>query len=91
MLAFPVARAPIYRMFLPQGGLQAYTRHCRLREAAQELVLMPQLSVLEIGYGLGFNSASDFSRAFSRQYQMSARDYREQIAVSLFQDNLLNK
>lgn len=78
MQAFPVARSTIYRMFVPHGGLHAYIRHCRLREAAQELVVMPQLSVTEIGYGLGFNSASDFSRAFSRQYDMSPRDYRAQ-------------
>ena len=91
MQAFPVARSTIYRMFEPQGGLHAYIRHCRLREAAQELVMMPQLAVSEIGYGLGFNSASDFSRAFSRQYRMSPRDYREQIAVALFQNNLFNK
>lgn len=78
MQAFPVARSTIYRMFVPHGGLHAYIRHCRLREAAQELVVMPQLSVTAIGYGLGFNSASDFSRAFSRQYDMSPRDYRAQ-------------
>lgn len=89
--AFPAARATIYRMFEPQGGLQAYIRHCRLHEAARELVVMPRLSVSAIGYGLGFNSASDFSRAFSRQYSMSPRDYRERIDVSLFQDNLFNK
>lgn len=91
MQAFPVARSTIYRMFVPHGGLQAYIRHCRLREAAQELVLLPQLSVTEIGYGLGFNSASDFSRAFSRQYDMSPRDYRAQTSVSLFQNNLFDK
>lgn len=89
--AFPAGRATIYRMFEPQGGLQAYIRHCRLREAAQELVEMPRLSVSAIGYGLGFNSASDFSRAFNRQYNMSPRDYREQVDVSLFQDNLFSK
>ncbi|MYM25875.1 helix-turn-helix domain-containing protein [Duganella sp. FT135W] len=78
MRAFPVARATIYRMFESQGGLHAYIRHCRLREAAYELVTLPQLAVADIGLGLGFNSASDFSRAFSRQYSVSPRDYREQ-------------
>lgn len=91
MLAFPVARSTIYRMFVPQGGLQAYIRHCRLREAADELVMMPQLAVAEVGYGLGFGSASDFSRAFSRQYGMSPRDFREQAGMFTFKSNLFNK
>jgi len=68
-------------MFLPKGGLGTYIRHCRLREAAHELLAMPQLPVAEIGLGLGFNSASDFTRAFSRQYSMSPRDYREQASA----------
>ena len=91
MAAFPVARSTIYRMFVPQGGLHAYIRHCRLFEAARELVAMPLLSVSEIGYGLGFASASDFSRAFSRQFNMSPRDYRARVGVSLFQNNIFNK
>lgn len=77
MRAFPVARSTIYRMFLPMGGLGSYIRHCRLREAARELLAMPQLSVQEIGLGLGFGSASDFTRAFRRQYSLSPRDYRK--------------
>jgi AraC-like DNA-binding protein len=75
--AFPVGRSTIYRMFEPHGGLHAYIRHCRLSEAARELVALQQVGVAEIGLGLGFNSASDFSRAFSRQYSMSPSDYRE--------------
>ncbi|OEZ85242.1 transcriptional activator FeaR [Janthinobacterium sp. HH104] len=82
MRAFPVARSTIYRLFESQGGLAAYIRHCRLRDAAHELTSMRHLAVTQIGLGLGFNSASDFSRAFSRAYGMSPRDFREQFGNS---------
>jgi hypothetical protein len=32
--------------------------------------------VIEIAYGLGFKSASDFTRAFRRAYDMAPQDFR---------------
>ncbi|MGX9712929.1 helix-turn-helix domain-containing protein [Janthinobacterium lividum] len=52
---------------------------------------MRHLAVTQIGLGLGFNSASDFSRAFSRAYGMSPRDYREQFGMIFPQNNILKK
>ncbi|WP_233855945.1 helix-turn-helix domain-containing protein [Paraburkholderia sp. HD33-4] len=74
--ALHLKRATIYRWFEHEGGLAAYIRHRRLREAADELVRFPHLQVTEIAYGLGFVSASDFTRAFRRAFDMSPQDLR---------------
>jgi AraC-like DNA-binding protein len=74
--ALQLKRATIYRWFEHEGGLGAYIRNRRLREAADELVRFPQLQVINIAYGLGFSSASDFTRAFRRAYGMSPQDAR---------------
>jgi AraC-like DNA-binding protein len=69
-------RATIYRWFEHEGGLGAYIRNRRLREAADELVCHPQRQVVEIAYGLGFKSPSDFTRAFRRAFDLSPQDMR---------------
>jgi AraC-like DNA-binding protein len=74
--ALQLKRATIYRWFEHEGGLGAYIRHRRLRMAADELVRFPQIPVTEIAYGLGFKSASDFTRAFRRAFYMSPQDTR---------------
>jgi AraC-like DNA-binding protein len=79
--ALQLPRPSVYRMFQHEGGLGAYIRHLRLRQAADELAHRPQLSVTEIAYGLGFASSSDFTRAFRRSYGMAPRDFREASAA----------
>jgi len=74
--ALQLPRPTLYRLFEHEGGLGAYIRNRRLREAADELVKFPNLPVLDIAYGLGFKSASDFSRAFRRTYEMAPQDLR---------------
>lgn len=69
-------RSTLYRLFEQEGGLGAYIRNCRLREAVDELVSFPNLPVAGIAYGLGFKSASDFTRAFRRAYGMAPQDLR---------------
>jgi AraC-like DNA-binding protein len=76
--ALQLGRATLYRGFEHAGGLGAYIRNRRLREAAADLVKYPQLQVIDIAYGLGFKSASDFTRAFRRAYGMSPQDMRAQ-------------
>jgi len=78
--ALQLKRATIYRWFEHEGGLGAYIRNRRLREAADELVRFPHLQVVEIAFGLGFKSASDFTRAFRRAYGMSPQDVRVKTA-----------
>ncbi|RDJ99523.1 AraC family transcriptional regulator [Paraburkholderia lacunae] len=74
--ALRLKRATVYRWFEPDGGLGAYIRNRRLREAADELVRFPHLQITEIAYGLGFQSPSDFTRAFRRAFDMSPQDMR---------------
>lgn len=76
--ALQLKRATIYRWFEHDGGLGAYIRNRRLREAADELVQFPHLQVTDIAFGLGFKSASDFTRAFRRAYGVSPQDARAQ-------------
>lgn len=71
-------RGTLYRLFAHEGGLGAYIRNRRLRAAADELVRHPNLAVMDIAYGLGFKSASDFTRAFRRAYDMAPQDLRAQ-------------
>ena len=74
--ALQLPRLPLYRLFEHEGGLGTYIRNRRLREAADELVKFPNLPVMDIAYGLGFKSASDFTRAFRRTYEMAPQDLR---------------
>jgi AraC-like DNA-binding protein len=76
LLDLQLPRHTLYRLFEHEGGLGAYIRRSRLREAADDLVRYPHRQVVEIAYSLGFKSASDFSRAFHRQYGMTAQQHR---------------
>ena len=74
--ALQLPRPTLYRMFQHEGGLGAYIRHLRLRHAANDLVRYPHLMVTDIAYSVGFKSASDFTRAFRRAYDMAPQDFR---------------
>lgn len=76
LLAFPLPRATLYRMFEHEGGLAMYIRNCKLREAADELIRSPETAIMEIAYGLCFNSASNFTHTFRRGYGMAPQDFR---------------
>jgi AraC-like DNA-binding protein len=74
--ALGLPRTTLYRLFRHEGGIGAYIRHLRLRQAADDLVWHPNLPVKDIAYGHGFKSASDFTRAFRRAYDMAPQDIR---------------
>jgi AraC-like DNA-binding protein len=76
----PVSRATLYRMFEQEGGVQTYIRQRRLRAAADEIMRFPELAIKDIAFGLGFASASDFTRAFRRAFGLSPQDFRKQAA-----------
>ncbi|AUT75171.1 AraC-type DNA-binding protein [Paraburkholderia hospita] len=76
LLASQLSRPTLYRLFESEGGLATYIRNRRLSQAADELRRYPNKAVVEIAYGLGFNSASDFNRAFRRAFDMSPLDFR---------------
>jgi AraC-like DNA-binding protein len=74
--ALGLPRPTLYRLFQHEGGIGAYIRHLRLRQAADDLVRYPNLSVKDIAYGYGFKSAPDFTRAFRRAYDIAPQDIR---------------
>ncbi|MGA3251388.1 MAG: helix-turn-helix domain-containing protein [Paraburkholderia sp.] len=74
--ALRLPRRSLYRLFEHEGGLNAYIRHLRLRGAADDLARYPHVAVTNIAYGVGFKSASDFTRAFRRAYGMAPQDFR---------------
>jgi AraC-like DNA-binding protein len=74
--ALQLPRRTLYRLFEHEGGLEAYIRSSKLRAAANDLIGYPQLSVLDVAFGLGFKSASHFTRAFHRTFDMSPQDFR---------------
>jgi AraC-like DNA-binding protein len=76
MSALGLPRQTLYRLFQHEGGVGAYIRHIRLRHAADDLIRKPQTAVANIGYELGFKSATDFTRAFRRAYGMTPLDFR---------------
>ena len=75
-------RASLYRLFEHEGGIAAYIRDQRLREAANELGRFPHLAVKDIAYGLGFNSPSSFARAFRHAFDMTPQDLRAHILAA---------
>jgi AraC-like DNA-binding protein len=74
---FALPRPTLYRMFENEGGIAAYIRNCRLREAANELVDSPCIAIMDVADHLHFGSASDFTRAFRRSYGRSPQEFRE--------------
>jgi AraC-like DNA-binding protein len=67
---------PYIACFSMKAALALISATLRLRHAADELIRYPHLAVIEIAYGLGFKSASDFTRAFRRAYDMAPQDFR---------------
>ena len=50
----------------------------RLERCRSDLVAKPHMSITEIAFSWGFNDMAHFSRAFRRQYNETARTYRNQ-------------
>ncbi|MGO4700305.1 helix-turn-helix transcriptional regulator [Dyella sp. 2RAB6] len=83
---FPITRPTLYRMFEPEGGLQAFIRNCRLREAANRLVHTRATPIAQIADALGFSCASDFTRAFRRAYGVAPLEFRA-LGLDWLRDN----
>lgn len=78
--ALQLPRDTLYRLFEHEGGIAAYINDCRLRAAANDIARFPHLALKDIAYGLGFSSASAFSRTFRREYDMTPQDLRANVA-----------
>ncbi|MHC2337461.1 helix-turn-helix domain-containing protein [Bradyrhizobium sp. USDA 4454] len=72
-----ISRSALYRAFESVGGVAGYILRKRLRAAHAELVGSPDRQVQEIAYRHGFKLASDFTRAFRREFGVSPREMRE--------------
>ncbi|QGZ65484.1 AraC family transcriptional regulator [Paraburkholderia acidisoli] len=72
-----LSRPTIYRLFQHEGGLGAYLQGLRLRAAAAELVRYPSIPIKDVGYAFGFGSASAFTRAFRRSFDLAPQDLRQ--------------
>lgn len=72
-----ISRSALYRAFESVGGVAGYVMRRRLHAAHAELVGSPDRQVQEIAYRHGFKLASDFTRAFRREFGVSPREMRE--------------
>ncbi|WP_245329086.1 helix-turn-helix transcriptional regulator [Bradyrhizobium centrolobii] len=72
-----ISRSNLYRAFESVGGVAGYIQRKRLRAAHAELVGSADRQVQEIAYRHGFKLASDFARAFRREFGVSPREMRE--------------
>jgi AraC-like DNA-binding protein len=74
-----MSRASLHRHFLSMTGLSPlrYQKQLRLQEARQ-LLLAGEHRATDVAFAVGYESASQFSREYSRQFGASpARDVRE--------------
>ena len=74
-----MSRASLHRHFLSMTGLSPlrYQKQLRLQEARQ-LLLAGEHRASDVAFAVGYESASQFSREYSRQFGASpARDVRE--------------
>lgn len=74
-----MSRASLHRHFLSMTGLSPlrYQKQLRLQEARQ-LLLAGEHRASDVAFAVGYESASQFSREYSRQFGVSpARDVRE--------------
>ncbi len=73
-----ISRSNLYRAFESVGGVAGYIMRKRLHAAYAELVGSPDRRVQDVAYRHGFKLASDFTRAFRREFGVSPREMREQ-------------
>ncbi|GLS21454.1 AraC family transcriptional regulator [Labrys miyagiensis] len=71
-----ISRSKLYRAFEDVGGVTGYIQRQRLHAAHAELASNTDKQVQEIAYRYGFNFASDFARAFRREFGYSPREAR---------------
>jgi AraC-like DNA-binding protein len=71
-----VSRSKLYRAFRHLGGVSRYIQRSRLLAAHAALVSGSYRQVHEVAYSHGFRLASDFARAFRREFGYSPREAR---------------
>lgn len=78
-----ISRTKLYAIFEPIGGVNAYVREKRLRNALGALLdsRKQYRPIYEIAAECGFANESAFSRAFRHRFGCSPREVREDIAI----------
>ncbi|GLS39410.1 hypothetical protein GCM10010869_50070 [Mesorhizobium tianshanense] len=79
--ALGVSRSRLYQLFEPSGGVLHYIQRRRLL-AAHAALSDPADSrrIIDITEAVGFTSAANFSRAFSKEFGYSPREARTAVA-----------
>ncbi|TDQ57384.1 AraC family transcriptional regulator [Mesocricetibacter intestinalis] len=74
-----VSRAQLMRLFSQQIGISphGFVNHIRLQKAAR-LLRHSQQSILAIALNCGFQSETNFGKAFKKYYQLTPGQYRKQ-------------
>jgi AraC-like DNA-binding protein len=72
-----VSRSNLYRVFEQAGGVSRYIQQCRLFAAHAALTQESGRRIQDIAYSCGFKLASDFTRAFRREFGFSPREARD--------------
>lgn len=73
-LGVGMSRAKLFRLCKPYGTPMELVRSQRLRAARDLLQSRKAQSVEEAAYTVGYENRSSFSRAFQKEFNMSARD-----------------
>ncbi|MEJ0045516.1 MAG: helix-turn-helix domain-containing protein [Rhodospirillales bacterium] len=75
--AVGISRATLYRLFERDGGVAAFIRERRLRQAGRLLAdPAERRRISQIAYACGFENETHFSRAFRREYGATASEVR---------------
>ncbi|MCK1710685.1 MULTISPECIES: helix-turn-helix domain-containing protein [unclassified Bradyrhizobium] len=72
-----ISRSNLYRAFEHAGGVAHYIQRTRLVAAHAELAAGNESRVQEVAHSHGFRLASDFARAFRREFGYSPREVRD--------------
>ncbi|RAZ92405.1 AraC family transcriptional regulator [Mesorhizobium hawassense] len=72
-----ISRTRLYELFEPVGGVAKYIRQHRLL-AAHRMLTDPsdRRTIAEVGLAIGYDSAANFSRAFTQQFGYSPSNIR---------------
>ena len=83
-----ISRSNLYIKFKELTGLSTgeFIRNIRLKRAAQ-LLSSGELSIKEVMYSTGFNTASYFSKCFKKQFGMLPSDYRANVLLEKEQND----
>lgn len=81
--AIGISRTRLYQLFEPSGGVNHYIQRRRLL-AAHAALSDPEETrrIIDIAEDVGFTSAANFSRAFTKEFGYSPREARNVLKIS---------